>query len=45
MNKSTKSKLSSAQNSKGQKSIEEISEILCKAIKRYIALPAAVKNS
>ena len=31
-------------NTKVQSAVEEIAEILCNAVRRYIALPAAVKN-
>ena len=44
MKKSDKDIRSKNNQVKTQTAIEEIAEILCNAIKRYIALPAAVKN-
>lgn len=44
MEKSDKNIRSKNNQVKPQTAVEEIAEILCNAIKRYIALPAAVKN-
>ena len=44
MEKSDKNIQSKNNQAKTQTAVEEIAEILCNAIKRYIALPAAVKN-
>jgi hypothetical protein len=44
MEKTAKSVSAKNNNTKVQSAVEEIAEILCNAIKRYIALPAAVKN-
>ena len=44
MKKTTKSVSAKNNNTEVQSAVEEIAEILCNAIKRYIALPAAVKN-
>ena len=44
MEKKAKSVSAKNNNTEVQTAIEEIAEILCNAIKRYIALPAAVKN-
>ena len=44
MEKTAKSVSTKNNNTKVQSAVEEIAEILCNAIKRYIALPAAVKN-
>ena len=45
MEKKAKSVSAKNNNTEVQTAIEEIAEILCNAIKRYIALPAAVKNN
>ena len=45
MEKTAKSVSAKNNNTEVQTAIEEIAEILCNAIKRYIALPAAVKNN
>ena len=44
MEKTAKSVSAKNNNTEVQSAVEEIAEILCNAIKRYIALPAAVKN-
>ena len=44
MKKTAKSVSAKNNNTEVQSAVEEIAEILCDAIKRYIALPAAVKN-
>jgi hypothetical protein len=44
MEKSDKNIRCKNNQAKVQTAVEEIAEILCNAIKRYIALPAAVKN-
>ena len=44
MEKSDKNIRSKNNQANVQTAVEEIAEILCNAIKRYIALPAAVKN-
>ena len=44
MEKFDKNIQSKNKQTKSQTAVEEIAEILCNAIKRYIALPAAVKN-
>ena len=44
MKKTAKSVSAKNNNTEVQSAVEEIAEILCNAIKRYIALPAAVKN-
>ena len=44
MEKSDKNIRCKNNQAKTQTAVEEIAEILCNAIKRYIALPAAVKN-
>ena len=44
MEKIAKSVSAKNNNTKVQSAVEEIAEILCDAIKRYLALPAAVKN-
>lgn len=44
MEKKAKSVSAKNNNTEVQTAVEEIAEILCNAIKRYIALPAAVKN-
>lgn len=44
MEKTAKSVSAKNNNTKVQSAVEEIAEILCNAVRRYIALPAAVKN-
>ena len=44
MEKTAKSASAKNNNTKVQNAVEEIAEILCNAVRRYIALPAAVKN-
>ena len=44
MQKSRKAVSAKNNKNKDQRIVEEIAEILYNAIKRYIALPAAVKN-
>ena len=44
MEKTAKSASAKNNNTKVQSAVEEIAEILCNAIKRYIALPAVAKN-
>ena len=44
MEKPAKSVSAKNNNTEVQSAVEEIAEIICNAIKRYIALPAAVKN-
>ena len=44
MEKIAKSVSAKNNNAKVQSAVEEIAEILCNAVRRYIALPAAVKN-
>ena len=44
MEKTAKSVSTKNNNTKVQSAVEEIAEILCNAVRRYIALPAAVKN-
>ena len=44
MEKTAKSVSTKNNNTKVQSAVEEIAEILCNAIRRYIALPAVVKN-
>ena len=44
MEKTEKSVSTKNNNTKVQSAVEEIAEILCNAVRRYIALPAAVKN-
>ena len=44
MEKTAKSVSAENNNTKVQSAVEEIAEILCNTVRRYIALPAAVKN-
>lgn len=44
MEKTEKSVSTKNNKTKVQSAVEEIAEILCNAVRRYIALPAVVKN-